>query len=160
LEPVNNLEHRENAKKMTLCANCHHEEEAHALICRGDITCLCEKFVPPILFEFAQKIDRAKDELKTHYQRCKWLLEKLPATRNAGSKTFYKVYCEIWHGVKIRKELGITTKEWKAMPVSSTVNRSKRFVKQDHPELGTYSPQMLIEQSALWEAIVEMAIER
>jgi len=80
--------------------------------------------------------------------------------RNAGSKSFYRVYCEIWYGVKIRKELGITSKQWKVMPVSSTVNRAKRFVKEDHPQLQTFSSEMLIEQTALYQAIVEMAVEK
>ncbi len=146
------------------CARCHHEEKPFhdKSICSGDITCFCQEFIQPTLYNFAQLIEQMKSELKTHYQRCKFILEKIPQTRNAGSKTFYKIYNEIWHGIKIRKHASIELNPdtWKRMPVSSSVNRAKRFVKQDYPELRTYDPKMIIEQTALYQTIMEMAIER
>lgn len=145
------------------CSNCFHEQTNHeSSICNGSITCLCEKFIPNELMEFAVKIEKAKSEIKTHYDRCKYILENIPQSRNAGSKSFYKIYNEVWHGIKIRKKLKLdfTPEIWKRMPVSSTVNRAKRFVKQDHDELKTYKKEMIIEQTALYQAIIEMAVER
>lgn len=143
------------------CASCFHEEENHKTsICNADLMCLCQEFVRPILVEFAQKIEENKKILKTFYDRCKFILEKIPQSRNAGSKSFYKIYLYVWHGIAVRKDTKLDYSTWKRMPVSSSVNRSKRFVKQDHEELRTYKHEMLMEQTALYQAIVEMAIER
>jgi hypothetical protein len=41
-----------------------------------------------------------------------------------------------------------------------TINRQKRMVKAEHEELRTYEPAMIYHQTALWQAIVEMAAEQ
>jgi len=164
---------------MSNCARCFHPKENHVKvqnlqvsfekdpqsfsshICTGSIDCICQHFEEPVLMEFAQEVEANKANLKTKYARSKYILSKLPPTRNAGSKTFYKIYNEIWHGIKIRNNcsMELTPELWKRLPVSSSVNRAKRFVKADHPELKTYDPKMLFHQTALYQAIVEMAAE-
>ncbi len=142
------------------CGNpsCNHEEENHKGICNGSLTCLCQKFIHPVLEEFAQEVEVNKAKLKSVYQRCKFILEKIPPTRNAREKGFAKIYREIWYGFKIRKEgTKITTKEWKRMKHDDTINRQKRFVKVDHPELKTYDSKLMFHQTALFQAIIEQA---
>jgi len=144
-----------------LCANCFHPEDNHKVICNADFTCLCEKFIPPVLAKFAQEIEMQKSKLKTVSERCQYILSKIPPTRNAGEKTFAKIYREIWYGFKIRKEgTSINTEEFLRMKHDDTINRQKRMVKHDNPELQTYKKEMLIHQSALYQAIIEMAIEQ
>ena len=144
------------------CADCHHEEENHdSAICSGDLTCLCTRFLPPILEAFAAEVEMQKDKLKTVYQRCLFILRKIPPARNAGEKTFAKIYREIWYGFKIRKEgTSINTAEWKRMVHDDTINRQKRAVKASYESLRTYEPEMLYHQTALWVAIVEQATEQ
>lgn len=139
--------------------NCNHPNETHkGGICMGSLECRCEKFTEPILEAFAQEIEVQKAKLKSVYERCKFILTKLPPTRNAGEKTFAKIYREIWYGFKIRKDgTKLTTVEWKRMKHDDTINRQKRMVKKDHSDLGTYSPKMQYHQTALYQAIIEQA---
>lgn len=96
--------------------------------------------------------------MKTIYQRCYFILKKIPKTANAGEKVFAKIYREIWYGFKIRKEgTRLTTTEWKRMPHDDTINRQKRMVKYDHPDVATYESKMQIHQTALFQAIIEQA---
>jgi len=143
------------------CGNpsCNHEEENHKGICNGSFTCLCQKFIPPVLEEFAQEVEVNKAKFKTVYQRCKFILVKIPASRNAREKAFAKIYREIWYGFKIRKEgTKITTDEWKRMEHDDTINRAKRLVKADHPNLQTYDSKVLMHQTALYQALIEIAV--
>ncbi len=144
------------------CANCFHPEHNHLSggVCSGSITCRCPKYNPPFLFEFAQRVEQEKHIRKSIYDRCKFILEKIPPSRNAGEKSFSKIYKEIWYGFKIRKEgTKLTTEEWKRMPHDDNINRAKRMVKKDHPELKTYSAQVLWHQSAIYQALLEMTSE-
>ena len=144
-----------------LCADCFHPEVNHKEICNASLTCLCEKFNPPFLVRFAQEIEMQKSKLKSVFNRCKFILTKIPPTRNAGEKNFAKIYREIWYGFKIRKDgTKMTTAEFQRMKHDDTINRQKRLVKQKNPDLQTYEKKMVIHQSALYLAIVEMAIEK
>lgn len=143
------------------CANCFHGQESHPPegICRGSISCLCQKFVPSELVEFAQEVERFKSEYKKVYQRCKFILTKIPPSRNASDKSFPKIYKEIFHGIKIRKTWSnLNTDLWKAAPSDDRINRAKRLVKHENPELATYDKKVLFEQTALYQALMEMAI--
>lgn len=141
------------------CADCNHFEFNHAgAVCNGDLTCMCLKFIRPALVAFAQEIEMQKAKLRSVYARCKYILEKIPPTRNAGEKTFAKIYREIWYGFKIRKEgTKLTTEEFKRMKHDDTINRQKRQVKADNSSLATYDPEILYHQSALYQAIIEMS---
>lgn len=142
------------------CANCFHEESNHGVVCSGSLTCMCERYVPQFLFDYAQEVEKIKGEGKQIYARCKYILEKIPPTRNASEKTFPKIYKEIWFGFKIRKEgTKLTTDEWKRMPSDDKINREKRRVKHDHEELKTYDPNVIYHQEAHFQAYLEMAIE-
>jgi hypothetical protein len=143
------------------CANCFHlEQNHHSGVCTGDLTCQCSKFEPPFLFEFAQRIEEEKHIRKSVYKRCEFILREIPGSRNAGEKSFAKIYKEIWYGFKIRKEgTKLTTEEWKRMPVDDLINREKRRVKHNFPELATYSKEVLWHQTAIYQALMEMAIE-
>jgi len=148
---------------MTLCGNpkCNHPEENHVKsICDGDITCFCEKFVEPVLAAFAVEIEVHKAKRWGYFDRCKYILEKIPQTRNAGEKTFYKIYIEIWYGFKIRVTgTSLNTEEWKRLPNQDSINREKRRVKKLNPSLATYSPKVMMHQTAIWEALMEMSAE-
>ncbi len=150
------------------CARCFHPKENHKQIegtndchiCTGSIECRCEHFEIPFLVEFAQKIEMVKSVRKTIRSRCEYILEMIPKTRNAGEKTFAKIYKEIWYGFKIRKDgTKLTTEEWKRMPHDDSINREKRRCKQHNENLQTYSKEVLIEQSAIYQALMELAIE-
>ena len=147
---------------MTKCANplCDHPNENHAGgICTGSLECLCQKFLEPVLEQFAQEVEAKKARLKSVYDRCKFILQKIPPTRNAREKSFAKIYREIWYGFKIRKEgTKLTTQEWRRMKHDDTINRQKRMVKNDHPELQTYDSKVLYHQTALYQAIIEQAV--
>jgi len=145
---------------MMECAECHHGQENHvSSICNGSLECFCEKFVPPVLFEFAQLVEKFKHQHRNVEEKCQFILNKMPPTRNAGEKSFAKIYREIWFGFKIRKDgTKLTTEEWKRMPHDDTINRAKRRVKHNHPELGTYNPKVLYEQTALFQALMELAV--
>ncbi len=144
------------------CGNpsCNHPKENHnTSICNGDLTCFCEKFIEPVLAAFAQEVEVNKARLRSVYDRCKYILDKIPPTRNAREKSFAKIYREIWYGFKIRKDgTRITIQEWRRMEHDDTINRQKRMVKQDHPELQTYSPDVLYHQTVLYQAIIEQAV--
>ena len=154
---------------MSKCAKCFHEKENHVPvegtdgkchICTGSITCTCEHFNEPYLVEFAQRIEEEKYKRKNIFERCLYILDKLPPTRNAGEKTFAKIYNEIWYGFKIRKEgTTLNTEVWNRLPNQDTINREKRRVKQKFPQFATYEKEVLIEQTAIYQALVEMATE-
>ena len=147
----------------TSCADCFHAESNHKDgVCNGSLTCMCAKYNPPFLFEFAQRVEEEKHVRKSLYKRVQWLLEQLPTTRNAGEKTFYKIFIELWYGVKIRKYNGLTlTKDvWDRIPNQDTVNREKRRVKEDHPELKTYDKEVIFHQTAIFQALLEMSAEQ
>ena len=82
------------------------------------------------------------------------ILEKIPPTRNANEKKFSDIYREIWYGFKIRvKGTAYTTAERKRMPHDDSINRQKRAVKEDYAELSTYNPKVILEQTALYQAL-------
>lgn len=142
------------------CANCFHPKENHQGVCNGSLTCMCTKYIAPFLYEFAHRVEQEKHLRKDFYRRCEFILREIPQTRNAGEKSFSKIYREIWYGFKIRKEgTKLTTDEWKRLPHDDTINRAKRKVKQDYPELATYDKQVLFHQTAIYQALMEMAVE-
>lgn len=162
---------------MTNCAKCFHAKENHkpidaekpieksdggfiSHICTGDISCDCQHFEEPILVDFAQEVEKFKALFAGEVKRAEFILRKIPTTRNAGDKSFPKIYKEIFHGVKIRK-LGtnLDYDTWKRMPSDDWINRAKRHAKRLNPELRTYDKKMLFEQTALYQAMMEMAIE-
>jgi hypothetical protein len=153
---------------MTNCAECFHPFENHHnvdgtpnTVCNGTIECDCPKYVPQVLYDYAQEIEKIKFEGKKIYMRCKFVLEKVPGSRNATEKTFPKIYKEIWYGFKIRKEgTKYTTDDWKRMPSDDKINREKRRVKEDHPALRTYDPNVIQHQETTFQAYLEMAIEK
>jgi hypothetical protein len=152
---------------LTECARCFHPKENHInidgtpkCVCNGSLQCMCDTWEEPYLAEFAQMVEKKKHELKTIKQRCEFILEKIPRTRNAGEKSFAKIYKEIWYGFKIRKEgTTLNTEEWKRMPHDDSINREKRRVKEN-PQLATYDPETIRKQNAIWEAYMELAIEK
>lgn len=142
------------------CSKCFHEESNHEAVCNGSLTCLCTKFETPFLNLFAQLVEKEKFERKTIFKRCEFILEKIPQTRNAGEKSFAKIFKEIWYGFKIRKDgTKLTTDEWRRMPHDDTINREKRRCKQWNEQLKTYSPQVIFQQTAIYQALMEMSIE-
>ena len=149
------------SKPATTCADCFHSKENHHDgVCMGDLSCQCFKYAEPFLFEFAQRVEQEKHIRKDFQRRCQWILENIPQTRNAGERTFYKIYIEIWHGFKIRKEgTKMTTEEWKRLPNQDSINRAKRKCKQLHDELKTYSPEVQMHQTAIFQALLEMSSE-
>jgi len=153
---------------VTKCAKCFHEKENHLLmdgtnncVCNGSLQCRCDLFEEPYLVLFAQRIEEEKYQRKSIHKRCSYILEKIPQTRNAGEKTFAKIYKEIWHGFKIRKNYStpFTTDKWLEMPSDDTINREKRRCKQWNEKLRTYDPEVIMEQTAIYQALMEMAIE-
>ena len=146
-----------------MCGNCFHPKENHpgdGHFCTRELTCMCQKYVEPELVQFALLVEKAKAERKTIYKRCYFILDKIPPTRNASEKSFGKIYREIWYGFKIRKEgTKLTTEEFKRMPGDDPINREKRRVKADYPELATYNPQTIQNQSILFQAYMELAVE-
>lgn len=146
-----------------LCVECTHKKDRHLApgVCNGSILCQCQGFVEPVLSQFFMEIEKAKMELRTMEKRCEFILEKIPQTRNAGEKSFYKVYIEIWHGFKIRKGRPsfLDTDTWKNLPNQDTINRAKRKCKQFHEELRTYDADVLERQATLYQAVMEWAKE-
>lgn len=145
------------------CGNCQHDKANHVnidgtpnSICNATIYCNCECYMESNLVEFAEEIEKLKSELKFVKHRVRWILEKIPQTRNAGDKSFPKIYFEIWHGVKLRKApVTISINQWNDLPSSDDINRMKRHVKQYNPELRTYDPDMLKHQIAKYQAVLE-----
>ena len=148
-------------KPAVSCAKCFHDKSNHKDgVCNGSLTCMCPEYVEPILFEFAQLVEKEKLERKNIKKRCQWILETIPKTRNAGEKTFYKIYIEIWYGFKIRKEgTKLTAEEWKRLPNQDTVNREKRRCKHNDDSLKTYDPQVQEKQTIIFQALLEMSAE-
>ena len=146
----------------TSCADCFHGESNHKDgVCNGSLTCMCPKYNPPFLYEFAQRVEEEKHIRKSIYKRVQYILEQIPTTRNAGEKTFYKIYIEIWYGFKIRKDgTKLTMEEWKRLPNQDTVSRERRRVKEDHPELKTYDKEVLWHQTAIYQALLEMSADQ
>lgn len=146
----------------TTCADCFHSKEAHHDgVCMGSLECKCFNYVEPFLFEFAQRVEQEKLKRKSINKRVKWILTELPTTRNAGEKTFYKIYTEIWYGFKIRKISGTTmTKEvWDRLPNQDTVSREHRRVAHDYPELASYDKEVIQQKTAIYQALLEMSYE-
>lgn len=144
------------------CANCFHsKEQHHDGVCMGDLSCQCFNYIEPTLFQFAQEIEEAKHKFKSIEKRCKFILERIPQTRNAGEKTFVKIYNEIWYGFKIRKGSPqvLDADTWKRLPVADTINRAKRLVKHNNEDLKTYSPEMQHKQEVMYQAILEVVAD-
>lgn len=146
---------------MTDCAKCFHSKENHGVVCSGSITCMCTKYEEPFLFAFAQRVEKEKHERKSIRQRCEYILENIPQSRNAGEKTFAKIYWEVWEGLRIRvnNPQALDKKTWDRLTNADTINREKRRCKQWNEELGTYDPKVKLEQTAIYQALMEMAIE-
>ena len=149
------------------CAKCFHELSNHInidgtpkCICNGSITCRCEQFEEQFLVDFAQEIEKEKAIRRSIKARCEYILEKIPQTRNAGEKTFAKIYNEIWYGFKIRKENTVLNTEiWKRLPNQDTINREKRRCKQHNEDYKTYDPSVIRKQGLIYQALLELAIE-
>lgn len=147
------------------CADCFHPEHNHSSggVCSGSITCMCSKYNPPFLFEFAQRIEKEKHDRKGLFKRIKWLLEEIPSLRNSGEKSFYRVFIEVWYGVKIRKYSGLTlTRDvWDRIPSQDSVSRERRRVTDNKhfPELGSYNKEVLWHKTAIFQALLEMSTE-
>jgi len=154
------------------CAGCFHAKEHHTPVdgsngkidtCSGSIDCRCEHFEESYLVEFAQDIEKHKIICKTIKHRAGYILDKIPQMRNAGEKSFAKVYREIWYGIKVRKNAQdcttITTALHHKIPHDDSINREKRRCKQWDAELRTYDPKIIKKQAAIFEAYMEMAIE-
>lgn len=147
----------------TKCANprCNHPKENHVeLVCTGDLLCMCSHYMEPELYAFAQEVEAQKMILKTVEKRAKFILEKIPTTRNASEKSFPKIYWEIWEGFKIRKGTpqALDTDTWKRLTKADAINRAKRKVKAENPELATYNPATIERQSQLFQAYSEWAV--
>lgn len=151
------------------CANCFHQKENHkpvegtdnCHICTGSLECRCERFEDQYLERFAERVEEEKHKRRTIKSRCEYLLEKIPPTRNAGEKAFAKIFREVWYGFRIRKEgTAITTEQWKRMPHDDTINREKRRLKQHNDEYKTYDKEVLMEQTAIYQALIEMSAEQ
>jgi len=152
---------------MSNCANCFHPKENHKPVdgtkyhmCTGDLICRCQHYEEPYLVEFAQDIEKQKLICRTIEKRCEYILEKVPQMRNAGEKTFARVYKEIWYGFKVRKQDSsvLNMAEFKRMPHDDSINREKRRVKEN-PYFATYDPKIIKKQAAIWEAYMELVIE-
>lgn len=146
-----------------LCANprCNHPKENHIeIVCTGDLMCMCNKFIEPEIYAFFQEVEAQKEKLKTVEKRCKFILERIPTTRNCSEKSFPKIYWEIFEGFKIRKgsPQALDTDTWKRLTPMDTINRSKRKIKAEHPELATYNPDVIERQSQLFQAYSEWAV--
>jgi len=157
---------------MSNCANCFHPKENHKPvegsegkyhICTGSLECRCEHYEEPYLVQFAQDIEKQKLICRGLQNRSGYILENIPQTRNAGEKAFAKIYREIWHGIKIRKNAEdsttVTTEVHKRLPHDDSINREKRRCKQWNADLRTYDPKIIKKQAAIWEAYMELAIE-
>ena len=116
----------------------------------------------PYLFAFAQRVEKEKYLRKDIKRRCEFILKEIPQTRNAGEKTFAKIYYEIWHGFKVRvnNPSVMDKKTWDRLPNQDTINREKRRCKQWDEELKTYSQKVLWEQTAIYQALLEMSINQ
>ena len=127
-------------------------------ICTGSLWCRCEHFEEQHLVQFAAEIAEIKQKKWNQFDKAKYILEKIPQTRNAGEKTFAKIYNEIWFGFKIRaKGTSLTTDEFNKLPSADSVNREKRRAKQLDPTLATYDGKVLKHQAAIYQALMEMA---
>lgn len=162
---------------MANCGRCFHPKENHkkvempdsyekvpgsyqSHICTGSISCDCQHYEEPVLVEFAQEIEKIKFKIKSIYQRSKYILEKIPPTRNAGEKTFPRIYREIWYGFKIRKEgTEITMAQHRRMPHDDSINREKRRVKAANHTLQTYDATVVERQGIVYQCYLELAAE-
>lgn len=149
------------------CADCFHQEGNHlpSGICSGSITCMCPKFIPQELYDFAADIERYKHEAKGIRRRCLFLIQKLPHLGNdkVSDKTFAKVYKSYWHAFWPSKNTKFTREKFIEMPESDYINREKRHVLNDppdkggHPELKIFDVYAAEKKAAKYLAYVEMA---
>lgn len=142
-----------------VCANCYHDKTVHKDgVCMGDLSCQCFNFIENELYNFAMEVEKEKLARKSIYKRCKYILEKIPQTRNAGERSFYRIFIEIWFGFKIRKGTPMVMDDtwWKRLPNQDSISREKRRVKKDHPELGTFDPNVLEHQKIIYQACLEL----
>jgi len=162
---------------MSDCARCFHPKENHKIvatpdlyektrdnfpshICTGSLDCTCQHYEEPFLHDMAQEVEKIKSKLKSIYQRSKYILEKMPPTRNAGEKSFGRIYREIWYGFKIRKEgTEITTAQYRRMPHDDSINREKRRVKAANSALQTYNLSVIEKQGIIYQCYLELAAE-
>ena len=143
------------------CAKCFHSKDNHQGVCNGSLTCMCTKYVAPFMYEFAHRVEQERHIRKDIYSRCEYILREIPPSRNAGEKSFAKIYYEIWEGLKIRliDPQALDTKTWNRLSNQDTINREKRRVKADHPDLATYKKEVLWHQTAIFQALLEMSVE-
>lgn len=150
---------------MSNCADCFHPEENHRGICNATLNCLCQKFIPQELFDFAADIEKYKHEAKSIRARVLILIQKLPHLGNdkVSDKTFAKVYKSYWHGFWPSKKTVFTQQKFQEMPESDYINREKRHVLNDltskggHPELKIFNQEAAEKKAAKFQAYVELA---
>lgn len=161
---------------MSNCARCFHPKENHekikmpdlgkppgsfgSHICTGSLECTCQHYEEPFLYDMAQEVEKIKSRIKSIYQRCRYILQKIPPTRNAGEKSFGRIYREIWYGFKIRAAgTEITIAQYKRMPHDDSINREKRRVKAANSTLQTYDPTVIEKQGMIYQCYLELAAE-
>lgn len=145
---------------MNTCADCFHLEENHKGICNATLTCLCQKFIPQELFDFASDIEKYKHEAKDTYSRCLHMIQRLPHLGNMkiSDKSFAKIYKSYWHAFWPGKNTVFTKQKYDEMPDDGAITREKRRVlNTKHPELKIFDKTAAEKKAAKFQAYMELA---
>jgi len=143
-----------------LCADCFHEEENHKGICNATLDCLCQKFIPQELFDFAADIEKYKFIAKTTYARCLHMILRLPHLGNdkISDKRFAQIYKSYWHAFWPGKNTVFTKQKYEEMPDDGAIAREKRRVlNTKRPELKIFNQKAAEKKAAKFQAYVELA---
>jgi len=143
-----------------LCADCFHEEANHDGICNATLTCLCQKFIPQELEDFAADIDRYKYIALTVKARVLHMILRLPhlGDNKISDKSFSRIYKSYWHAFWPGKNTIFTKQKYNEMPSDSDIEREKRrILNTEHPELKIFDRISAEKKAAKYQAYVELA---
>lgn len=135
------------------CAGCFHEKEVHdGPFCKGSVGCMCQYYLEP-LTEFLSQLTETVVHFKATEAKVKYILEKIPGLRNAGSKSFPRAYKKIVYNINQNEP--IPRGLWKTIPSDDTITRCKRKVQHDNTHLAKFDIHKIRNDMATQQGILE-----
>lgn len=105
------------------------------------------------LNEFLVMVTGTIAHFKATEGKVKYILQKIPGLRNAGSKSFPRAYKKIVYNINQNEP--IPRGLWKTIPSDDTITRAKRKVQHDNSDLGKFDPDIIKRDIATQHGILE-----
>ncbi len=140
------------------CSKCFHPLENHkeGHFCTAALDCMCQHYEVSVS-EFVNEINRSLSTMKKCKEKVKFILEKIPNLRNAGEKKFARAYRKLVYG--LNQNDPIPRGVWLQIPHDDTINRAKRSIQQNNPDLAKDNHKAIVMAGATQAGILEALYE-